>query len=219
MKFNDLYLDFQDEELEIKMALESTGVDSKIAAEAAKHYQMGKAQDLVYAEQALASGANFNTVNKIVSSNIKKRAKAHPEFNTKLRQALIKARKLPDLVQAYQAHHIVAKGDQRARRAVEILQALGIDVDDPENGVFLPASETDKREGVLKNAYVHNKVHTKPYYANVTYQIIDLFEANAGKSDSALKQDMINQLREIGDQLQRGTYPIHQFIPGAEKYR
>lgn len=214
--FNDLYADYADEELEVKMALESTGISPKVAAEAAKVYQMGKAQDLVYAEQAIASGASFNIVNKVVSSNIQKRAKARPEFDTKLRKALIKGGRLPDLTNAYQAHHIVAKGDLRAERAVEILQALGIDIDDPANGIFLPADKDAKQKGAIKKAYVHNKIHTKVYYANVTFHVVRQFSRNAQKSDAEQKQGMIRLLTKIGKQLEGGSYPISQLVPGAE---
>ena len=218
MKYDDLYIDYKDEELEVKMALESTGIDAKVAAQAAKQYQMGKAQDLVYAEQALASGANLGIVKKVISSNIAKRAKARPDFDDKLRKALIKAGKLPDLVHKYQAHHIVAKGARRARRAIHILKALGIDIDDPANGVFLPASEKDKRKGKLTSAFVHNQVHTNVYYANVTAEIVDLYEANLDKDKDIQRQEMKGLLREIGDQLKTGKYPLYAYIPNAERF-
>lgn len=218
MKFYELYLDYQDEELEVRMALESTGIDSKVAVEAAKAYQMGKAQDLVYAEQALAAGASFATVNKVIAGNIAKRAKARKAFDDKLRKALIKSGKLPDLANNYQAHHIVAKGAKRAKFAVDILQGLGIDIDDPANGVFLPESEKDKQKSSIQKAYVHNKVHTKPYYANVNYLIVRAFERNAHKSDNELKQVITKKLGQIADELRSGTFPLYHYIPGADTY-
>lgn len=216
--FNDLYLDYDDEELEIKMALQSVIRDEKVVNEAVKHYQMGKAQDLIYAEQQLAKGTMFNTVHKTITSNIKKRSKARPIFDNKLRTALIRAGKLPDLLHDYQAHHIVAKGDARAARAVQILKALGIDVDDPDNGIFLPATSADRRKGSLSKGYVHNKIHTNAYHANVTFHIVRLFEKGAHKSDSELKKDIIKKLQEIGHQLSTGVFPIHAYVPGAEIY-
>ena len=218
MKYDDLYLDYKDEELEVKMALESTGVDSKVAAEAARLYQMGKAQDLIYAEQALASGASFTTVNKIIAGNLKKRAEARPDFDDKLRKALIRAGKLPDLINKYQAHHIIAKGAKRAKFAIDILQALGIDVDDPANGVFLPATKEDKNKGAFNKAYVHNTVHTIPYYANVNYLIVRTFERNAHKSDNELKQAIVKKLGQIANELRAGKFPLYNFIPGADTY-
>jgi len=214
--FNDLYLDYEDEELEVRVALEATGISPKVAAEAAKVYQLGKAQDLIYSERAIAAGASFNTVKKIVQSNIKKRTKARPEFDTKLRSALLKSRKLPDLVQAYQAHHIVAKGASRAHQAIAVLEALGIDIDDPNNGVFLPASDVDKKKGVLKKAYVHNTIHTKRYYANVTFEVLTQYGENAHKSEDEQKTGMKKLLNRIGEQLTSGSYPINRYIPGAE---
>lgn len=216
--FDQLYSEYENEELEVKMALQTVINDEKVVNEAAKLYQMGRAQDLVYVEQQLAKGAFFGTVKKTISTNIKRRAESRPVFDGKLRHALVRANKLPDLKCDYQAHHIVAKGDVRAKRAVEILQALGIDIDDPNNGVFLPASEKDKSKGVLKKAYVHNRVHTKPYHANVTYLVVRLFERGANKSDNELRDDMIDKLQEIAYQLQVGKFPTQTYIPGAESY-
>ena len=218
MKFDDLYLGYKDEELDVKMALEATGIEPKIAAQAAKYYQMGKAQDLIHTEKALASGANFNTVKNIVAGNITKRVKSRPEFDAKLRNALIKAGKLPDIVHQYHAHHIVAKGAKRARFAVEILKGLGIDIDDPENGVFLPANKESKTKGALKKSYIHGNVHTNIYYANVNLEIVTTFERNQHKDDDELKQDIIDKLRSIADKLRSGTYPLYHYIPGAEAF-
>jgi len=214
--FNDLYLEYDNEELEIKMALQSVINDEKVVNEAAKQYQMGKAQDLIYAEQQLARGAIFNTVHKTLTSNIKKRAKSRPVFDSRLRQALIRSKKLPDVVHKYQAHHIIAKGDIRAKAAIAILTALGIDIDDPANGVLLPASEADRRRGALKKAYVHNTVHTKAYHANVTYQVVALFQRTAHKSKDDRRRDMVKLLDSIGKKLVNGSYPLYSAIPGAE---
>lgn len=216
--FNDLYLDYEYEEYEVKIALQSVINDEKIAGEAAKIYQMGRAQDVLYAEQQLARGAIFNTVQKTIASNIKKRAKARPEFDTTLRKALMRAGRLPDLEYSYEAHHIVAKGAKRARFAVEILQALGVDVDDLANGLFLPADEKAKRKGAWKNAYIHNTVHTNVYYANVNLEIVSVFERNQHKDDGELRQDIIDKLGEIAGKLRNGTYPLYHYMPGAEVY-
>jgi hypothetical protein len=151
-------------------------------------------------------------VDKVLATNIKKRASARPMFDTKLRKALIKSKGLPDKVYAYEAHHIVAKNSTRAKRAKEILFALGIDIDDTDNGVFLPKDDVAKNKGNLKQAYIHGNLHTKPYYANVNFQIIEAFE------NGATKDDVKSLLRDIADDLRRGVYPIHHYMPGAEDY-
>jgi hypothetical protein len=151
-------------------------------------------------------------VDKIISTNIKKRASARRKFNSRLRKALVRCPGLPDAIYDCQAHHIVAKSCHRARKAAQILQALGIDLDDPSNGVFLPASETAKQNGPSKKAYIHNQIHTKPYYANVNFQVIQAYEQGAEKDD------MKRLLRDIANDLKKGVHPIYQYIPGAERF-
>lgn len=212
MKFNELYLAQDDDYQELYFALSQIIDSEEVIEETIKVYQLGKAQDLLCAETALLKTGSFVIVDKVIQSNIKKRASARPKFDTKLRKALIAAKKLPDLKWRYDAHHIVAKDAKLARRAQEILFALGIDLDDPDNGVFLPKTEQDRRKGNLKKAYVHGGIHTKPYYANINFQIVEAFENNADKDD------MKRTLRDIADELQRGTYPIYHYLPGAEDF-
>lgn len=212
MKPDELYWDFYDDPLELKYALKSIINDEDVINEALKNYFLGKEQDMVYAEQIHAKGGTFLSVDKIISTNIKKRASARPSFNNKLRKALIKSQGLPDKKHNYHAHHIVAKNCTRSRKAAQILQALGIDLDDPANGVFLPANEITKQNGALKSAYIHNPIHTKPYYANVNFQITQAYEQDANK------EDMKRLLKDIANDLKRGTYPIYHYIPGAERF-
>jgi hypothetical protein len=57
----------------------------------------------------------------------------------------------------WEAHHIVPRGDNRfeeARAARDLLDALGIDVNDPANGVALPRA-------------FHQRLHTPEYYAEI----------------------------------------------------
>jgi hypothetical protein len=194
------------------MALKTVINDEKVVSEAVKQYQLGRAQDLAYAESMLSNGAAFNMVDKTIQSNIKRRAASRPQWDTKLRKALIKNKGLPDAKHCYEAHHIVAKGAQRARAAVDVLLALGIDIDDPENGVFLPKDEKSRKSGSLKKSYIHGNVHTKPYYANINFQIVSAYENGA---DS---EEMKRVLKDIGEDLQKGVYPVNQYLPGAEVY-
>ena len=201
MKYSNLYSDIDDDGQELYFSLSSVISDELILREAIKIYQQGKAQDLLYAENVLAKGGNFGMVNKVVRSNIKKRAAARPDFDQKLRKALIKSYGLPDKKYKYQAHHIVAKDSTRAKKAADVV-----------NGVFLPKDEHARKNGVLKNAYAHENIHTKAYYANVTFQLVELFE------NEATQDDVKNLLRDIADNLRKGIYPIHQYLPGAEDY-
>lgn len=90
--------------------------------------------------------------------------------------------------------------------------ALGIDIDDPCNGVFLPKDETSKLQGLMKGAFIHGSVHTKAYFANVNLEIITAYENNADKDE------VKRILKDIAEELQAGRYPIHHYRPGAEVY-
>lgn len=218
MNFNSLYDNYIDDELDVRLALEATGIDPTIAAEAAKIYQQDKSQDFIFAERALAKGSSFATVKKSIESNIKRRANSRPRFDNKLRKALIQSKKLPDIVNSYHAHHIVPKGDRRSRQAVAILAALGIDIDDPANGVFLPANEESKKKGALRHAFIHTTIHTKPYHANISFQVVTLYQQTASMSKTDQKTEMLELLDDIAEQLKNGSFPIYTYIPGAERF-
>ncbi len=212
MKYDELYSQFYEDEAEIRMALRSVIRDERLLSEAVRQYQLGRAQDLAYAETMLSSGSTFGMVDKVIQSNIKRRSASRPNWDTKLRTALKNSKGLPDPKYSYDAHHIVAKGAQRAKIAADVLLALGIDIDDPDNGVFLPKDDAAKKKGVYKNAYMHGTIHTKAYYANINYQIISAYE-NGADTD-----EMRRVLRDIAEEIQSGRYPINKFIPGAEVY-
>ncbi|BFM12684.1 hypothetical protein R50072_28370 [Simiduia litorea] len=175
-------------------------------------YQQGKSQDLIFAEQAISNGTPFAAVDKIIKSNVRKRAGSRPKWDARLRAALVKSKGLPDQKYSYDAHHIVAKCDKRVMPAAEILMVLGIDIDDPCNGVFLPKDETSKAKGAMKGTYTHGNIHTKAYYANVNLKIVTAYENNADKDE--VKRILI----DIAEELQAGRYPVNRYRPGAEVY-
>jgi hypothetical protein len=153
MSFMSLYASITDDADALYDELSSIISDKEVVRQAVIYYQQGKSQDLIFAERAIANGTPFAAVEKIITSNVRKRAGSRPKWDAKLRAALIKSKGLPDRKYDYEAHHIVAKCDKRAMPAAEILTALGIDVDDPCNGVFLPKDETSKKQGAMKGAY------------------------------------------------------------------
>ncbi len=59
---------------------------------------------------------------------------------------------------------------------------------------------------------MHVNIHTKPYYANVNFQIVSAYE------NGAEKDEIKAILRDIGEDLKNGRYPIHHYIPGAEVF-
>ncbi len=210
MAYDDIYSEAFDDDLELRYSLKQIISNEEVIEEAIKHYQAGMKQDLLYAESILSKGGSFSTVNKLISQRIGVRAGARQNFSSRLRESLIKAKRLPDKKYAYDAHHIVAKNEARAKRAAKILKALGIDIDDPDNGVFLPSNDVSRQYGKLKSAYVHGHVHTNIYYSNVNFQIVQAYENNASSDD------VREILQEIAEDLQKGVYPVYQYIPGAE---
>ncbi|MBK9262630.1 MAG: AHH domain-containing protein [Polyangiaceae bacterium] len=90
-------------------------------------------------------------------------------------------------------HHIVAHGDKRAIAAQKILAKFKIDLDEAVNGVFLPAT---KKTPNPTGATVHSTLHTNAYFEAVTKELEGL----------TTKKEVIAKLREIADQLTKGTF-------------
>ena len=68
----DFYWDLYDDPLELKYALKDIITNERVINEAIKNYLLGREQDILYAEQAHAKGGTFSSVEKIISTNIKK---------------------------------------------------------------------------------------------------------------------------------------------------
>lgn len=106
-----------------------------------------------------------------------------------LRRNLIKAGiEVPDYANA--AHHIVAGTSAKAAEARAILQKFGLNINDAANGVFLP---TIKGKGTT--AY-HPSLHTNAYYE----------EINNLLQNASSRQDVLDILKDIGEQLSNGTF-------------
>ena len=87
----------------------------------------------------------------------------------------------------YEAHHIVPSTSQNdaARQARDILEQWGIDINNADNGIFLPKS-------------IHNGLANDHKYMNAVLE--DLQQATS-------RDDTIRILQDIGQQLLDGTYP------------
>ena len=106
-----------------------------------------------------------------------------------LRQNLIKAgADVPSYPNA--AHHIVAGNSAKAAEARAILQKYGVDINDAANGVFLPTVKD-----VAEGAY-HPGLHTDSYYRKVTELL----------SSAKSKEDVLDILGDIAEQLKKGTF-------------
>ncbi|MBQ7888382.1 MAG: AHH domain-containing protein [Erysipelotrichaceae bacterium] len=107
----------------------------------------------------------------------------------KLRKNLIEAGvDVPDYPNA--AHHIVAGSSPKAAEARAILLKYSVDINDAANGTFLPTI----KDG-LEGAY-HPSLHTNAYYDKV----------NKLLSEATCKEDVLDILEYIGDELSNGTF-------------
>ena len=106
-----------------------------------------------------------------------------------LRKNLVDASiKVPDYPNA--AHHIVAGNSPKASEARAIMQKYGVDINDASNGVFLPTAKD-----ASSSAY-HPSIHTNAYYD----------EINKLLSKATSKEDVLDILDFIGDELKNGTF-------------
>lgn len=82
------------------------------------------------------------------------------------------------------AHHIVSRNDRRAEGARQILKRVGMDLDDPNNGVVLDASR-------------HSGLHTNLYYLTVEGRL----------KLARTYEDAVSILAGIRGQIVAGTFP------------
>ncbi|WP_062569314.1 AHH domain-containing protein [Pseudoalteromonas arabiensis] len=90
----------------------------------------------------------------------------------------------------------------RAARSRLRLAAFGIDIDHEANGVYLPRFQKHVLVDILSDAYSHSKIHIGKYYFNVEFLL------NETIADDLGRQGLIEILREIGEELVDGTFPI-----------
>jgi hypothetical protein len=83
-----------------------------------------------------------------------------------------------------EAHHIVAGNDPRAAQSRAILQRAGIDINDADNGAWLPD-------------VFHDRVHTDAYYT----------EVNAVLRQAEATGNVRGALKAIGDAIETGRFP------------
>ena len=166
---------------DVEIIVEGTEVtkEAEIIIESAEAAE--EAEIAIESAEVVEEGAKAKKVVKTLE-------KLSKPSSRKLRKNLVKAGvKEPDYPHA--AHHIVAGNSPKAEEAREILLKYGIDINDAENGVFLP---TVKDVG---GAY-HPSLHTDQYYRKVTEE---LYAATS-------REDAIDILSDIAEQLMEGTF-------------
>lgn len=99
----------------------------------------------------------------------------------------------------FTAHHLVqgkGKGQDAARARVE-LHMQGVAVNDPDNGVWMPRTKSDKGHWAYPNAAAHTEIHTLNYekwvYANIQFK----------SSEQAMRSALI----ALRAHLKNGTQP------------
>ena len=88
------------------------------------------------------------------------------------------------------AHHIVAGAAKLANDARNVLKSFGISINDAVNGVFLPTVKG------VSDAMYHTNLHTNNYYN----------EVNELLQRATTREDVIETLRQIAEQLLNGTF-------------
>ena len=89
------------------------------------------------------------------------------------------------------------------------LSAFGIDIDHEANGVYLPRFQKHVPMEILPDAYPHSKIHTGKYYLNVEFLLNETIAEGLGH------RGIIDMLKEIGEELADGSFPITQLLSEA----
>ncbi|TCI02437.1 hypothetical protein EZV61_13855 [Corallincola luteus] len=105
-----------------------------------------------------------------------------------------------------EAHHIVAWDAKRAVWARLRLAAFGIDIDHEANGVYLPNFKRNVPIPGIPTDKSHRQTHTPQYYMNVEFLLKETIAEGLGR------RGIIETLREIGEELYDGEFPLRKLI-------
>lgn len=104
------------------------------------------------------------------------------------------------------AHHIVSWYSREAAQSRLILKAVGLDIDQAENGVWLPRFKKHVPHKAMPFAHPHSATHTGSYYLNVFHLLRDTMADGLGR------QGIKDALDAIAEELTEGTFPITSVI-------
>ena len=90
------------------------------------------------------------------------------------------------------AHHIVAFSDPRAAGIRRMLEKWSIDINSPENGVFLP-----NKPGSTAPGSYHPRLNNKEYHNQIDRDFLGV----------SSRQEALDILQRIREQLLNGNYP------------
>ena len=123
-----------------------------------------------------------------------KLARPAAKGSSKALRANMKLAKRPPALLGEVPHHIVAHGDPRAARSLEILEGFGIKADHDANGVNLPGYATSPNP---KGKVVHGNLHTNAYYEAVEKRL----------ERAVTRADAERELRKMAWELEHGITP------------
>ncbi len=125
-------------------------------------------------------------------------AQSNIKHSSKLGRNLRKAHSTTTRPRETDAHHIVASEAAAAHPSRVLIFAVGIGINDADNGVLLPRGRTT-RVASLPDASPHQIIHTPTYHANV---IAELY----GADDTGDASEIRGILKSIGSRLVRGHF-------------
>jgi hypothetical protein len=125
-------------------------------------------------------------------------ARSNVQHSRKLGRNLQRANPTTARPTGTDAHHIVAREAAAAHPSRVLIFAVGIGINDADNGVVLPRGKGASVPG-LSGAAPHQHVHTATYHANVVAELY-------GADDVGDAGEIRGILRSIGSRLVRGQF-------------
>lgn len=125
-------------------------------------------------------------------------AQSNIQHSRKLGRNLRQANSGATRVAGTDAHHIVAREAAAAHPLRVLIFAVGIGINDADNGVVLPRGKGTSVPG-LSGAAPHQHIHTATYHANV---VTELYAADDVRDATEIR----GILRSIGGRLVRGQF-------------
>ena len=95
----------------------------------------------------------------------------------------------------WRPHHIVPSNDPRGKEAQDIMKSFGIDLNEAENGIYLPDPNLTPGNGFVTR---HSRTYTDAYFKELN--------ADLASVKSGTKQDILDKLGEIQSKLSSGSY-------------
>ncbi|WP_028877554.1 AHH domain-containing protein [Teredinibacter turnerae] len=113
---------------------------------------------------------------------------------------------LPKPYFSWHAHAMISGGDERAAELRMILAEVGIGIDDPHNGCWLPARSRDCGRLPYPKAVPHSRIHRYNYYLWLSIRFLAL----------TTKEQVITRLTRTRTDLLHRTFPEGVMLPKGQ---